>query len=296
MARQNITLGVNPNDGTGESLRSAMAKVNDNFIELFGEGNENNNVGFGPNTVRATDINGDLNLETSGSGTVNVVQGLVVNSGGELIDSNFLDSAGDIVLHVDVQNGRVGVKTDAPTTNFTVAGTANITGNVTLSANTTLGVSGTNQLVLNSRVYSAILPGATGLYNLGSPTFEWDNIFANELFIDTVTASTITVANLTVTVGGTLRGDLITAGPIDITSSGFATELYTQTLTANRVINLPDVSGTVLVLANLAPVTSIGAVGDREGFVAADASFFYYCTADYDGSTAVWKRATLGSW
>lgn len=296
MARQNIELGINPNDGTGESLRTAMAKVNDNFIELFGEGTENNNVGFGPNTVRATDINGDLNLETSGTGTVNIVQGLVVNSGGELIDSNFLDSAGNVTLHVDVQNGRVGIKTDGPTTNFTVAGTANITGNTALSASTTLGTTGTDQVVFNARVYSAILPGTDGTYNLGSPSFEWDNIFAGDLFIDTATITNITVANLTVSVGGTLRGQLITASPVQVTSNGFATDLYTQTLTANRAINLPNVSGTVLVLPAAAPVTSVGAVGDRLGFVAADTAYFYYCTADYDGSTAIWKRATLGSW
>jgi len=291
MARQNIELGVNPNDGTGESLRSAMTKVNENFIELFGEGTENNNVGFGPNTVRATDINGDLNLETSGTGTVNVVQGLVVNSGGELIDSNFLDSAGQVVLHVDVQNGRVGIKTESPTTNFTVAGTANITGNVALSANTTLGLSGTDQVVFNSRVYSAILPGTTNLYNLGSPSFEWDNIFTNELFVDT-----IYVSNITVSVGGTLRGQLNTVSPVKITNTGFTVDLFSQALTANRAINLPDVGGTVLVLPVTAPATSVGAAGDRAGFVAANASYFYYCTADYNGSTAIWKRATLGSW
>lgn len=296
MARQNIELGVNPNDGTGDSLRAAMSKVNENFIELFGEGTENNNVGFAPNTVRATDINGDLNLETSGTGTVNIVQGLVVNSGGELIDSNFLDSAGNIVLHVDVQNGRVGIKTDAPTTNFTVAGTANFTGNTTLSANTTLGTTGTDQTVFNSRVYSTILPGTNGLYNLGSPSFEWDNIFANEIFVNTITAATISVANLTVSVGGTLRGQLDTLNPIKITSTGFTMDLFAQALTANRVVNLPNLNGTVLVMPAVEPVTSVGAVGDREGYVAANASYFYYCTADYDGSTAIWKRATLGSW
>lgn len=35
MARQNINIGVTSNDGTGDPLRDAMDKVNDNFTELY---------------------------------------------------------------------------------------------------------------------------------------------------------------------------------------------------------------------------------------------------------------------
>jgi len=35
MARQNINVGAAPNDGTGDPLRTAMIKSNDNFIELY---------------------------------------------------------------------------------------------------------------------------------------------------------------------------------------------------------------------------------------------------------------------
>jgi len=35
MTRQNINIGINANDGTGDDLRSAMQKVNDNFAELY---------------------------------------------------------------------------------------------------------------------------------------------------------------------------------------------------------------------------------------------------------------------
>ena len=36
MAQQQINLGTVPNDGTGDPLRTAMDKVNDNFTELYG--------------------------------------------------------------------------------------------------------------------------------------------------------------------------------------------------------------------------------------------------------------------
>ncbi|MEY9717849.1 hypothetical protein ABIA22_000339 [Sinorhizobium fredii] len=35
MARQTIGLGTAPNDGTGDPLRDAFTKVNDNFLELY---------------------------------------------------------------------------------------------------------------------------------------------------------------------------------------------------------------------------------------------------------------------
>jgi hypothetical protein len=38
------------------------------------------------------------------------------------------------------------------------------------------------------------------------------------------------------------------------------------------------------------PSTSIGALGDKERDIAFDNEYFYYCTADYDGFSNIWKR------
>jgi hypothetical protein len=38
MARQNIGVGTNANDATGDTLRVAFGKVNNNFIELYTTG------------------------------------------------------------------------------------------------------------------------------------------------------------------------------------------------------------------------------------------------------------------
>ena len=35
MAKQTINIGTAPNDGTGDPLRTAFDKVNDNFTELY---------------------------------------------------------------------------------------------------------------------------------------------------------------------------------------------------------------------------------------------------------------------
>lgn len=41
---------------------------------------------------------------------------------------------------------------------------------------------------------------------------------------------------------------------------------------------------------------SIGSAGHTKGMVFVDASYIYVCTADYDGSTAVWKRVAISTW
>ena len=44
MAQKNINIGTNANDGTGDPLRTAFDKINDNFTELFGDTAEANDI------------------------------------------------------------------------------------------------------------------------------------------------------------------------------------------------------------------------------------------------------------
>lgn len=55
----------------------------------------------------------------------------------------------------------------------------------------------------------------------------------------------------------------------------------------------PQVAGSVVFRTVPA---SIGVAGDTQGMVAVDADYVYVCTADYDGSTAIWKRSAISTW
>ena len=44
------------------------------------------------------------------------------------------------------------------------------------------------------------------------------------------------------------------------------------------------------------PSSSIGKNGDKKGDIATDNSYIYIANADYDGTTAIWLRASLSSW
>jgi|TARA_B100000579_G_scaffold355354_1_gene310649 hypothetical protein len=82
MAQQNLNLGTNANDGTGDDLRSAMTKVQANFTDLYTNVNElisetavNSQISFSGNKMFSNVSNADLVLDTSGNG--NIVLGQV---------------------------------------------------------------------------------------------------------------------------------------------------------------------------------------------------------------------------
>ena len=77
-----------------------------------------------------------------------------------------------------------------------------------------------------------------------------------------------------------------------------------EAINSNGGINLiPNGTGKVVIEDNSVTVAisrtitnSVGSAGDTAGMVAWNSSYIYVCTANYDGSTAIWRRASLGSW
>lgn len=73
---------------------------------------------------------------------------------------------------------------------------------------------------------------------------------------------------------------------------------------SNGGINLiPNGTGKVVVeddsvtiQSSKTPASAIGASGDTMGMVTWDASYIYVCTANYDGSTAIWRRSAISAW
>ena len=77
MAQQSLNLGSNANDGTGDDLRSAMTKVQENFTDLYTNVNEllsetavNSQISFSGNKITTNVSNADLVLDTSGNGDI----------------------------------------------------------------------------------------------------------------------------------------------------------------------------------------------------------------------------------
>ena len=74
MARQNINIGSSANDGTGDPLRTAFDKINDNFVELYGTDNDINTLdaNLNVNTFAITTgvTNGDITVTPNGTGSI----------------------------------------------------------------------------------------------------------------------------------------------------------------------------------------------------------------------------------
>lgn len=77
-----------------------------------------------------------------------------------------------------------------------------------------------------------------------------------------------------------------------------------EAINSNGGINLiPNGTGKVVIEDDSVTVaisrtvsSAVGAAGDRAGMVAWNGSYIYVCVANYDGSTAIWRRASIGSW
>ena len=66
MARLNIDTGTAGNPATGDTLRTAMTKINTNFSELSG------NLQLSDNKLISADTNGNIILDPNGTGQVQI--------------------------------------------------------------------------------------------------------------------------------------------------------------------------------------------------------------------------------
>tara|TARA_E500000331_G_scaffold168348_1_gene162826 strand:- start:586 stop:2370 length:1785 start_codon:yes stop_codon:yes gene_type:complete len=76
MARQAINIGSSANDGTGDPLRTAFDKINDNFVELYGTDNDINtldaNLDVRTHAITTGVTNGNITVTPNGTGSINL--------------------------------------------------------------------------------------------------------------------------------------------------------------------------------------------------------------------------------
>ena len=76
MARQVINIGSSANDGTGDPLRTAFDKINDNFVELYGSDNDINTLDANLNVnnfaITTGVTNGAITITPNGTGSINL--------------------------------------------------------------------------------------------------------------------------------------------------------------------------------------------------------------------------------
>ena len=87
MARQDIYLGVEGNDGTGDSIRESFRKVNENFTELYAVFGQGGTISFRALGDTPNDLTANKILSTDGEG-VNIVEKELVAGVGITVDTS----------------------------------------------------------------------------------------------------------------------------------------------------------------------------------------------------------------
>lgn len=117
MAKQDINIGSSANDGTGDPLRTAFDKVNDNFTELYaatGAGS-GQNISISGQKIISDNSNGNIQLDPNGTGEIEF---LGSSTHGDNIKSQF-GAGDDLEIYHDGSNSYI---TDKGTGNLKIAG------------------------------------------------------------------------------------------------------------------------------------------------------------------------------
>ena len=244
MAQQTLNVGSNANDGTGDTLRSAMIKVNDMFTELYLSPLSGGDLEFLGNEISATRSNEDLVFSPAGTGGVafpairindNAIEGTRSNENINLLPNG----TGSVIFGAININGTSLSSDDSSIININdgliVDGTMNVSGATTLSGATNLS----STLAVPSALTTLSTLNVTGATNLvGTTTI--DNLTFND---NTIGSSSN--ADINLTPGGTgsvVIANLTVDSNINITDN----EIKTTQSNSDLVIS-PAGTGQVVI-------------------------------------------------
>ena len=250
MAQQTLNIGTTANDSTGDTLRVAMDKVNDNFNEIYASPLFNEHITISGNEIRANRSNDDLVFGPSGTGSI-VFPAIKIN------DNNIEATRSNDDINI-VPSGTGSVK----------IGSISIRDNV-VSTNT-------------SNADLELTPSGTGIVTAPEITIDSNiNIKDNEI------KTTVTNSDLVLTASGTgsvkiAKAD-IDGGTIDNTVIGGTTAVAGTftTVTANTSAVIDGVTITDNTVSTNASNANLELSGNGSGTVII--SGFSFPTSD--GST-----------
>jgi hypothetical protein len=244
MAQQTLSVGSNANDGTGDTLRSAMQKVNTMFTELYLSPLSGGDLSFTGNEISATRSNEDLVFKPSGTGSVsfpairindNNIEGTRSNENINLLPNG----TGSVVFGAIKFTGTTLSSDDSTVININeglvVDGTLNVSGASTLTG--AVNLSSTLQVPSALTTLSTLnVTGTTSL--VGTTTI--DNLTFND---NTISSSSNADINLTPGGTGTVVIENLTIDSnINITDN----EIKTTTSNSDLVIS-PAGTGQIVI-------------------------------------------------
>ena len=240
MTRQNINTGSSANDGTGDTLRTAGGKINDNFIELY------NFLGAeGDSSTLATKVKLQDSSVLFEGDTLNAFETRLIAE----------DPTADRIVTIPNATGTVVFKDTTDTlTNKTINGPDNTITNIGNSSlsNSSITISdGSNTspislggtLTLAGTANEVEVVENAGTVTIGMP----DNVVITGNLTVNGTTTTVNSTTIEVTNSFTFEGT---------TSDDFETTLTVIDPTADRTVSLPNATGTVVLEDNSVTLTN----------------------------------------
>ena len=235
------------------------------------------------NTIQSISTNSDITINPQGTGTFIVAGDTTINGGFTIGSSQTINMGSNIITYV----ADPVAHQDAATKAFVDTSIANSYFVLTDDTSTATSIN-------NGELLSIV---GSGLVSTAINSNDEMTITVATQTLDIVTTAGATTSN-SVTVGG-----LTTTGSINTDGITIADNNITTSRTNDDLILRPAGTGRVVVDADrlhieteYTPATAVGSAGDQKGDVAVDSNYIYYCTADYDGATSVWKRVAIATW
>lgn len=80
--------------------------------------------------------------------------------------------------------------------NLEVDGTVSVTGDINIGGNITIGDALTDEIIINASIKSDLVPETDAAYDLGSADYRWRNVWADNVYADTLNLPTLDIGNL----------------------------------------------------------------------------------------------------
>ena len=269
MAKQTINIGTNQDDGTGDLLRVAFRKINENFSEIYSEigGDSLSNINFNGSTISTDTTNSNLIIDPNGTGKLvvtgnqdisadlHVLGNLTVDGTSTLTGAATLSSTLAVLGNTTLSGTLSVTGTSTHTGAATFSGTSTFNDTVTVNAllnatgNIDLGDSTADTITVTGRFDSSLVPSTSGDNNLGSSSLRWATIYATDIDVS---------------------GDVTIGGNITIGDSDTDSISITADLTSNLIPNAGSTYDIGSVSKTWANVYADNITGDLTGNVTGD--------------------------
>ncbi len=173
-----------------------------------------------------------------------------VETGNIRISGNTIEST-TLGITLTAANSQINI-----TSNTDISGDLSVTNNFNVQGSTVLGNSNTDTVTVNASVNSDLIPNQTSVYDIGSPTKYWRNVYLNSALIDDISISgnviqtVVSNADLELRANGTgivsIPSDSLNVGQ-NFTVSGNST---LQNTTITGTLSAANISTNNLVVAN----------------------------------------------